>query len=86
MSQNLIVKDKENNITVDDIFICIENGNIDELKNLIATTNGKNPVKLTKWSGFSSIHKAASVGNIDMCEILLLNGANVNEKTTIGNL
>lgn len=41
-------------------------------------------VNMMRWSGFSLLHRAAGLGNTDMCSLLVQFGANVNQRSTFG--
>jgi ankyrin repeat protein len=41
-------------------------------------------VNLSRWSGFTLLHRAASLGQTDICEILLEAGARINERSIWG--
>ena len=43
----------------------------------------ENPNKI-RWSGWSLLHRAAEQGQTETCEALLVGGANVNSRTTMG--
>ena len=66
-----------------DIFACVRDGDLDIIKKLLDKDNN-NMINQTRWSGWTLLHRAAEVGNTDICEILIENGAKVNQRTTWG--
>ena len=41
-------------------------------------------INSTRWSGWTLLHRAAELGNNDICQLLLDNGASVDIKSTWG--
>eukprot|EP01038_Epipyxis_sp_PR26KG_P013715 gene13715-18397_t len=81
-----------------DMFLTISQGDIIALikwldsleKQKSSNDDATNHSKVTalinkpRWSGFTLLHRAASCGQTDMCEILLRRGAQVNLRTSLG--
>ena len=69
---------------IHDPFKAVAEGDIRTLRKLL--DDPENPLNVNKgrWSGFSLLHRAASQGCTDICQILLENGARLNERTTWG--
>ena len=65
-----------------DPFLIIRRGDIDELRNLLQL--GKINIHKTRWSGLTLLHRAAEIGHTDLCEFLVENGLNINERCTRG--
>jgi len=66
-----------------DPFKAIKDGDIPLLANLMRQSNFN--INITRYpSGWTLLHRAAEVGNTDICEILIENGAKVNQRTTWG--
>lgn len=65
----------------EDPFSVIVRGNLEEVDTMLAA--GENPNR-TRWSGFSLLHRAAQLGYSDICELLIIYGANVNMKSARG--
>lgn len=69
--------------TVSDPFLIISKGNINEVINMLNSSEKLNINKI-RWSGFSMLHRAAQLGNTDICEILLKFGADINMRSCHG--
>lgn len=63
-----------------DVFLATRDGNQKRLKQYLE--NGGDVNKAKPQTGFTLLHRAAGVGDIDECEILLTYGANINAKST----
>lgn len=62
------------------------NGDKDRVKTLIdKANNAREAVNAPDNSGYTSLHYAARNGHIDVCKILLQNGACINASTRSGN-
>lgn len=65
-----------------DIFTVIKDGNLEVLDRLMREKDFN--VNLTRWSGFSLLHRAATEGQTDVCDALLKHGARVNQRSVWG--
>ena len=65
-----------------DPFSAARDGDLAYLKFIIEKENYN--VNQSKWSGWTLLHRAAENGHTDVCEMLVLQGAKVNLKTTWG--
>lgn len=64
-----------------DPFLVIERGDLEEVLDLIKSGENVNRVR---WSGFSLLHRAAQLGQTDICQLLIDNGADVNIRSARG--
>lgn len=64
-----------------DPFLVLTRGNISEFISLLERGMNVNQVR---WSGFSLLHRAAQIGNTDICQLLINNGADVNMRSSKG--
>ncbi|XP_049869328.1 ankyrin repeat domain-containing protein 39 [Pectinophora gossypiella] len=61
------------------------NGEIDRVEHLInKARNPKEAVNAPDNSGYTALHYAARKGHVDVCKMLLMNGADVNANTKSG--
>lgn len=58
----------------------VREGNMQVFLRLLPSLN----INQTRWSGWTLLHRAAESGQTDICEVLLINGARVNQKTVWG--
>jgi len=65
-----------------DVFNVCKQGNLEVLERMI-TKEGLN-VNLTRWSGFTLLHRAATEGQTDVCDLLISAGARVNQRSVWG--
>lgn len=68
---------------MDEAFRIIRSGSLSALQQYIYEHHDMK-INSTRWSGFSLLHRAAGVGSIDMCEVLLDNGADINLRSVRG--
>jgi ankyrin repeat protein len=76
--------EKKYNLGVDcvhDEFKIVKEGNIRILVHLLQ--NGLN-VNVVRWSGWTLLHRACEAGHTDICELLLSQGARLEQRTTMG--
>ena len=52
-------------------FKVVSDGNVDLLIRMLNDEEKPLQVNLSRWSGFTLLHRAASLGQTDICEILL---------------
>lgn len=65
-----------------DPFILIRKGEIDEIRSKI---EGKEiDLQVTRWSGFTLLHRAAEIGHTELCEYLISSGIPVNTSSARG--
>lgn len=69
-------------ISADEVFRIIRTGQLDRLEEYLS--ENKKLVHVTRWSGFTLLHRASGLGNIDICDILLKHGADVNARSVRG--
>ena len=79
-----MISDKKDLNTISDPFLVICRGNIEEVLHMLNSTEKLNINKIRHWSGFSMLHRAAQLGNTDICEILIKFGADVNMRSVRG--
>jgi len=65
-----------------DIFNVVKEGNLQVLDQMMKEPDFN--VNLTRWSGFSLLHRAATEGQTDVCDMLIKAGARVNQKSVWG--
>ena len=66
-----------------DPFKAIKDGDIPLLANIMRQSSFN--INVTRYpSGWTLLHRAAEVGNTDICELLIEHGAKVNQRTTWG--
>ena len=66
-----------------DPFKAIKDSDIPLLANIMRQSSFN--INVTRYpSGWTLLHRAAEVGNTDICEILIEHGAKVNQRTTWG--
>jgi ankyrin repeat protein len=65
-------------------FKVVSDGNIDLLQRLLNDEEKPLEVNKSRWSGFTLLHRAASQGQTDVCQVLLDAGANLNERSIWG--
>ena len=64
-----------------DPFQIIVRGDLGEVLKLIESGVNVNQVR---WSGYSMLHRAAQMGYTDICQVLIMHGADVNMKSIRG--
>lgn len=62
--------------------IAIRDSDIPKLKKVMESEDFN--INSTRWSGWSLLHRAAELGNIEICQILLDAGADINIRSTWG--
>lgn len=67
-----------------DPFIAIVRGDVVEVKDMLLSLSRAQVNKVRSFSGFSMLHRAAQLGNTDVCELLIMHGAEVNARSTRG--
>mmetsp|Transcript_7541 Transcript_7541/g.11245 ORF Transcript_7541/g.11245 Transcript_7541/m.11245 type:complete len:165 (-) Transcript_7541:80-574(-) len=80
-------KIKDNRNCSDQLFNIIENGHVPDLELFLDSLPEHaqlSKVSYQKWSGYTALHKAASLGRTDMCKIILQRGSNINEMSSRG--
>ncbi len=65
-------------------FKVVSDGNVDQLLRMLNDEENPLQVNMSRWSGFSLLHRAASLGQTDICEVLLQAGARINERSIWG--
>ena len=65
-------------------FKVVADGNVDLLIRLLNDEEKPLKVNMARWSGFTLLHRAASMGYSEVCEILLEAGAKLNERSIWG--
>lgn len=65
-----------------DVFNVVKEGNLAVLDRMIQKENLN--VNLTRWSGFTLLHRAATEGQTDVCDMLIAAGARVNQRSVWG--
>jgi Ankyrin repeats (3 copies) len=65
-----------------DVFTLVKEGNLEALDRMMQHEDFN--VNVTRWSGFSLLHRAASEGQTDVCDMLIKRGARVNQRTVWG--
>ncbi len=65
-------------------FKVVADGNVDLLIRLLNDEEKPLRVNTARWSGFTLLHRAASMGYSEVCEILLEAGAKLNERSIWG--
>lgn len=65
-------------------FKVVSDGNVDLLIRLLNDEENPLQVNMSRWSGFSLLHRAASLGHTDICQVLLEAGARMNERSVWG--
>jgi len=63
-----------------DEYQVVREGDLRVFMQMLPTLN----INQTRWSGWTLLHRAAEAGQTDICEVLLVNGARVNQKTVWG--
>ena len=63
------------------IFLHLRNSNSSKIENYLERGECVNK---TRWSGWSLLHRAAETGQTETCQLLLINGANINSRTALG--
>ena len=82
LRRNITRKEKyKNPINNDDIFKIIENNNFKKLQELLKNDHTK--INTLNKDGFAPLHIAIIKGNIEIINLLLLNGANPNILTSL---
>lgn len=66
----------------DNLFIICETGDIDRLEQILSEEQVD--LNHTRWCGSTLLHKAATYGQTDVCEILINHGADINFRTSLG--
>ena len=67
-----------------DPFKVVSDGDLETLIKLL--DNAEDPVNVNKirWSGFSLLHRACSQGHTDLVQVLVENGAKINQRSIWG--
>lgn len=65
-----------------DPFQCVALGNLNILERMIVDEDLN--VNLARWSGFTLLHRAATEGQTDICDLLITHGARVNQRSVWG--
>lgn len=71
------------NDDTDELFRLVRDGNVKQLQELLQNNEDIN-INCTRWSGFSLLHRAAGLGMSEICELLILHGADVKMRSTRG--
>jgi hypothetical protein len=69
---------------VHDPFKVVSDGNLAVLRSMLNDTENPLNVNKSRWSGFSLLHRAASQGHTDICQVLIEAGANINQRSVWG--
>lgn len=69
---------------VHDPFKVVADGDLRTLCKMLEDTEAPLNVNKSRWSGFSLLHRAAVQGCTDICQVLIENGARINERTIWG--
>jgi ankyrin repeat protein len=64
-----------------DPFLVVSNGDLEGV--IKFCENGEN-VNRVRWSGFALLHRAAQLGYTDICQVLVVHGADLDMRTTKG--
>jgi hypothetical protein len=67
-----------------DPFKVVSDGDLANLCKLLEDPENPVSVNKTRWSGFTLLHRAASQGFTDICQVLLEYGARINQRTIWG--
>jgi hypothetical protein len=67
-----------------DPFKVVSDGDLANLYKLLDDENDPISVNKTRWSGFTLLHRAASQGFTDICQVLIEYGARINQRTIWG--
>lgn len=65
-----------------DVFNVVALGNLNILERMIVDEDLN--VNLARWSGFTLLHRAATEGQTDVCDLLITHGARVNQRSVWG--
>ena len=84
MAKRAVIEAKQTSVIpiTHDVFTVVKEGNLDVLERMLAQQDFN--VNVTRWSGFSLLHRAAIEGQTDVCDMLLKAGARVNQRTVWG--
>jgi len=69
---------------VHDPFKVVADGDLRTLCKMLEDPIAPLNVNKARWSGFSLLHRAAVQGCTDICQVLIENGARINERTVWG--
>jgi hypothetical protein len=67
-----------------DPFKVVSDGDLTNLCKLLEDPENPVSINKTRWSGFTLLHRAASQGHTDICQVLLEYGARINQRTIWG--
>jgi len=67
-----------------DPFIIIARGDVVEVNEMLRSLSKPEVNQVRSFSGFSMLHRAAQLGNTDVCELLIVHGAEINARSTRG--
>lgn len=65
-----------------DPFALVKEGNLSVLERMIQREDLN--VNLARWSGFTLLHRAATEGQTDVCDLLITHGARINQRSVWG--
>lgn len=68
-SKGIVIKKGERITRIDDPFLKVRNGQLDELRNRLES--GDLNAHSTRWSGFTMLHRAAEIGHNDLCQLFI---------------
>lgn len=67
---------------VHDVFSLVKEANLPVLERMILREELN--VNLARWSGFTLLHRAATEGQTDVCDLLITHGARINQRSVWG--
>lgn len=67
-----------------DPFIAVVRGDVVEVNEMLLSLSRAQVNQVRSFSGFSMLHRAAQLGNTDVCELLIMHGAEINARSTRG--